>query len=368
MKKVILFFSAIMMLFASCAEKEEFTIKGKLVDPENDNNIVYLKVLGDNWNDLVTIDTATVANGIFEFKGLAKEGPTVHYLELAEPTNKVNRATLLIVEPGQIEVTLDSTSTIKGTPSNDAYQAYNDKMNAFEADFSTLFQKGKEDTTKVGREAIKKQFDEKEKEQSTAIYDYVKANIQNQIGAYVFASRSYVFSLDQMKEIFAWVKPEYKTNQRMQKLEARIQALDATSVGKAFVDLKGKTPEGKDDALANYAGKGKYVLIDFWASWCPPCRAEMPKLVELYKQYKDKDFEIVGISLDRTNDAWVKGIKDLSITWPQISDIKFWDSELAAAYGVNSIPHLVLLDKDGKILARGLSAEDATTKVTELLK
>ena len=109
-------------------------------------------------------------------------------------------------------------------------------------------------------------------------------------------------------------------------------------------------------------------MVDFWASWCPPCRAEMPKLVELYKQYSAKGVEIVGISLDKTNEDWVKGIKNLNITWPQISDLKFWDSEGAAIYGVSSIPHLMLLDKDGKILARGLNAEEATKKIEELLK
>jgi thiol-disulfide isomerase/thioredoxin len=369
MKKSILFVSAILML-ASCTEKDEFTIRGELIGADSVSNgkIVYLKVLDENWKDMSIIDSATIANGAFEFKGLAKEGPTIHFIEPAEPIGKAKRPVLLIVEPGQIEVVLDSISTVRGTPSNNSYQALNDKLNALDREMDAIYEQAKADTVQASKEALEKQYDEKDAQKAEAAYDYVKANIRSRIGAYVLASRSYLFTLDRMKELFASVKPEYKANDRMKKLEARMQALDATSVGKTFTDLKGKTPESTDVALSDYAGKGKYVLVDFWASWCPPCRAEMPALVKLYKQYKDKDFEIVGISLDKTNKDRVSGIKSLGITWPQISDLKYWDSELAAAYGVNSIPHLILLDKDGTIMARGLSAEEAGAKLAELLK
>ncbi|MDR1716850.1 MAG: AhpC/TSA family protein [Prevotella sp.] len=367
MKKIILSLSTVLVLVTSCGEKDQFTINGTVAGA-SDSAKVYLQTLEDNWKDQVAIDSAYVTNGKFEFKGLAKEGAKVHFIALAEPTNKVKRPVLLVVEPGQIDVALDSVSTIKGTASNDAYQTLNTKLNGFDTQLKAVYEKSKLDTAQVTQAELEKQYEEIDAQKTKEIYGYVKSNIESQIGAYIFASRSYLFTLDQMKELFASVKPEYKANERMAKLEARIQALDATSEGKVFTDLKGKTPDGKDAALADYAGKGKYVLVDFWASWCPPCRAEMPKLVEAYKQFGTKDFEIVGISLDRTNEDWVKGIKDLGITWPQISDLKFWDSELAGAYGVNSIPHLVLLDKDGKIMARGLNADEAIAKLTELLK
>jgi thiol-disulfide isomerase/thioredoxin len=369
MKKFTLFLAAIAILATSCGEKDAFTIKGKLPNGTYDGQQVYLKTLDENWKDLVSIDTVNVVNGEFEFKGLAKEGATIHFVSLDSAADYLSRPVLVVVEPGQIELTLDSVSTVKGTPTNNSYQAYITKIKDINSELKAIYEKSQQDTANVELQAeLEKQYNEKEAQTAKETFDFVKANIQNQIGTYFLTKNYYRFSLDQLKELIPGIKEEYKAVPRIQKIEAVTQALDATAVGKTFSDIKGKTPEKKDISLSDYAGKGKYVLIDFWASWCPPCRAETPKLVALYKQYKGKSFEIVGVSLDKTNDAWIKGIKDLNITWPQISDLKFWDSEGAAAYGISSIPHLVLLDKDGKILARGLNADEATAKVTELLK
>jgi len=368
MKKVILFLAAVALLVSSCTEKDAFTINGKLPNGTYDGQQVYLKTLDSNWKDLITIDTVNVVDGEFFFKGLAKEGSTVHFISLDDAPDFMSRPVMVVVEPGHIEVNLDSVSSVKGTSSNNTYQAFISKNEAIEGELRTISAKIKQDTANVNSADLEKQYKDKYAQLTKEGFDFTKANIQSQMGTYYLSRNYYRFTVEQLKELIPSIKPEYKSMSRIQKMESVAQALDVTAVGKTFTDVKGKTPEGKDAALADYVGKGKYVLVDFWASWCPPCRAEMPKLVELYKQYKDKDFEIVGISLDKTNEDWVKGIKNLDITWPQISDLKFWDSELAAVYGISSIPHLMLLDKDGKILARGLDAEEATKKIEELLK
>ena len=148
----------------------------------------------------------------------------------------------------------------------------------------------------------------------------------------------------------------------------RNEKLEATAIDQQFTDLKGKTPEGKEIALSDYAGKGEYVLVDFWASWCPPCRKDMPYLVEAYAKYKNKGFEIVGVSLDENVADWQNMIKKLKVTWPQMSDLKGWNSELSGAYGVASIPHTVLIDKEGKIIAKYIKGEELIPTLQELIK
>ena len=139
-----------------------------------------------------------------------------------------------------------------------------------------------------------------------------------------------------------------------------------TAIGQPFPDITLKTPDDQPISISDYAGKGKYVLLDFWAAWCGPCRNANPRVVELYKRYKDKGFEIVGISLDQNKEAWVKAIKDDQLAWPQMSDLLYWQSAAAKLYSVSSIPHTVLLDKDGKIIAKGLYADGLAAKLSEL--
>ena len=113
--------------------------------------------------------------------------------------------------------------------------------------------------------------------------------------------------------------------------------------------------------------RGKYVLVDFWASWCRPCRAENPNVVRVYNQYKDKGFEILGVSLDKSKDAWLKAIEQDKLTWKHVSDLKFWQSEAAQLYGVSSIPYTILLDPEGTIIAQNLRGASLERKLAELL-
>lgn len=140
------------------------------------------------------------------------------------------------------------------------------------------------------------------------------------------------------------------------------------SVGNPFIDFTMNDIDGKPHKLSEYIGKGKYVLIDFWASWCPPCREEMPNVRKVYEQYKDKGFDIVGISLDKNKEDWQKGITNLGITWHQLSDLKWWRNEGAAKYGVRAIPATFLIDPNGKIIAKDLRGEELGQKIAEVLK
>ena len=135
-----------------------------------------------------------------------------------------------------------------------------------------------------------------------------------------------------------------------------------------FIDIELITPEGERKWLSEYVGHSKFLFIDFWASWCGPCRGENPHVVEIYKEYHPKGLEIFGVSLDNNKEAWVKAIADDGLVWKHGSDLKGWQSAPAQLYSVTGIPHTVLLDENNKIIAKNLRGDELKQKIAELLK
>lgn len=143
---------------------------------------------------------------------------------------------------------------------------------------------------------------------------------------------------------------------------------EGTEIGDKYIDIKLSGIYGVPISVSEYVAKNKYTLVDFWASWCPPCRAEMPVIVKAYTDYHGKGLEVVGVSLDKDQDAWLEAIEQLKMPWPQMSDLKGWESEGARLYNVRSIPANVLIDQQGKIIAKNLRGEDLLLKLEELMK
>ena len=218
------------------------------------------------------------------------------------------------------------------------------------------------------KEAKQKEGAQLEEQYDKVIKEGVKKNITNPVGVFLFKQTFYNNSTDENEALLQQIPANFQNDETIVRIKEMTDKQKKTAVGTQFVDFEMQTPEGKAVKLSDYVGKGKVVLVDFWASWCGPCRREMPNLVETYAKYKGKNFEIVGVSLDQDGAAWKEAIKKMNMTWPQMSDLKFWQSEGAQLYAVNSIPHTVLIDGSGKIIARGLHGEELQAKIAEAVK
>ena len=316
---------------------------------------------------MVKLDSAVVTAGAFTFEGRQDEVVN-RYITYTPKEGRGPRVDFFL-ENGNITVAMGENASVTGTPNNDIYQAYKTEAAALNKEMRALYEQTKaEGVTEEQKAEIEKQYDELDAKLTDLTFKTIDANITNPVGIHLWPGNSYSMELEQLQALAAKVPAEYQSNERIAKLLSRIEILAKTAVGQKFTDFTLPDPEGNPMKLSDIIAKNKYTLIDFWASWCGPCRREMPNVVAAYKEYNKKGFGIVGVSLDSDAEAWKKAIKDMDMTWDHMSDVKGWQCEGAALYGVNSIPATVLVAQDGTIIARNLRGEAIKEKLAELLK
>ena len=379
MKKFYFFYLIIFSIYSCKNSKTEsnaensFTIKATIKGQQTGE--AYLQIFNEKQQPP---DTIKIINGAFEF-ATTTMNPEMGVLVMADANKKVDKKNVIVffTEPkASINITIDTSATEKyivtGSKINNEFKQF--KANVL----APIEQKEKFTFEKIDPVLIKNQTtmdslmklaDALQLERKNAILSYIAANKSSYVGAgYAyflsmqvqdskFAEAAYTFFSDSLKNSFY--------GNQLQKL---IQNNVKTDVGNKAVDFTSVTAEGKSFKLSEFYKGKKLILIDFWASWCGPCRKENPNVVRAYKEFHSKGFEIVGVSLDEEKPDWLNAIQKDNLSWIQVSDLKGWDSPVAKLYNVTGIPTNFLIDGSGKIVATNLRGSELENKLQELLK
>ena len=315
------------------------------------------------------VDSVDVAGGKFQYIGKAMEES---FLGVAASTSK--GPTMFIVDGTPVEIDLEK-GTLKGSKLNEKYNGYQAEYNAFDSRLEEIcapfFQAQKEGKPQEELMAIRnevvKNMEPVTEELNKFTKRVIKENPDNVIPAAFITNVMYDYELDELKELIS-DKYAYSDHPMLDRVKKHVEAESKKQaiVGQQFIDIEEPDVDGNMHKLSEYVGKGNYVLIDFWASWCGPCMQEMPNVKENYEKYKAKGFNVVGLSFDRSKDAWVKAIKEKELDWVHLSDLKFWQTIAASTYGINAIPSSLLVDPTGKVIARDLRGPALGKKLAEI--
>jgi thiol-disulfide isomerase/thioredoxin len=325
MKRILVILA--LCLGATTAQAQDTNVQLKGTVSDTVVQYVYLQKFHNKM--FTTIDSVKVKDGNFSFKTKVKV-PELYGLSV----NTADSPLYIFLEKTPITVKLSplkyySTSVVQGSASQDLFDAYRKTENV--------------DITK-----------------------FITEHPNSIVSAYVlYRNWSYRLTPDEIRQNIALLDKSQQSSTYVKELQELVKVLDGLAIGKKAPDFVSVDPEGKSVRFSDNL-KG-YTLVDFWASWCGPCRRENPNVVAVYKEFHDKGFNVFGVSLDKKKENWVKGIQDDHLDWIHVSDLKFWNSEIAKLYGVRAIPGNYLVDSKGIIVAKNLHGEELQSTLKSLL-
>ncbi len=363
----------LLMLSTHMAKGQQYQISGKITGDMNGKTVYMKQFDGKTMRYSKSIaDSALIANNEFLLTGSVPY-PDFYSLSFSGEEFDI----FMVVDNCSIAVDIDKdnpkNNKVSGSPLNDSYVQYNSTLGdslyprimKYRREMSAIKQAG--GTTPENEERLKKEFQSIMDDEQAYKLAYINQHPNSIVSAFILRGMYEKLPTAETANLLGRFDGVIGNSSYVTAIKNHLGALQKVDAGQLFTDVQMQDASGKNTALSDFVGKKKYVLLDFWASWCGPCRAENPNLVLLYNKYKDKGFEIVGISLDVKKDEWIKAIAKDKITWPQLSDLNK-QNKAAAAYQVRTIPATVLIDQDGTIIAKDLRGAALEEKLETLFE
>jgi peroxiredoxin len=373
MKKGILFIISAVIFVQGFSQKQSsekkfsFKIEGTIRNFSGKTIYVHHR-----WNENEIIDSAKTVNGKFTFN-LKSVEPNLYWFTT---TRENNASFLFFADESTAKVRLiggDSIaySTAEAGQAQTDYLEYRSFINnlikiqqKMQADFNTAMQNNDINA----QNAIKAEYQNLNGQYMNGLKSFIKSHPKSPVSAYILGNdlNNSAIPIAEVIESLTYIDKSLESNSYVKVANKRVDDVKGTTVGYTATNFSQNTPDGKKVSLTDF--RGKYVLIDFWASWCRPCRAENPNVVAAYNRFKDKGFTVLGVSMDSNKDPWLAAIQQDNLTWTHVSDLKGWGNEVGKIYGVTGIPQNFLIDKEGKIVAKDLRGVALDEKLAEIIK
>lgn len=366
MKKIALtFVVTVLVALVATAQDSVFVLNGKLEKITSGTIFLNIYEQGKTFKD-----STQIVNGEFKFSGFVA---SPNFATLTMPERKNDFFTFYI-EPASFSIIGRGDSLklllVKGSPVNEDDKLLKARMNFIslrEAANSRIYEKAYKEKNNGVLDSLEQLDNEILMAKRKVVADFIKDNPHSMRGAMAVTENfSYYAEAAEVEPLYNLLDDAIKNSPKGKEIRQMVEVYSSVAIGRKAPEINQFTPDSNRLSLSSL--KGKIVLIDFWASWCGPCRRENPNIVEAFRQFGDKGFTVLGVSYDTKKDNWIKAIKDDHLNWHQVSTLDGWNNATSSMYGIKAIPSNVLVDKNGIIIAKNIFGEKLVARLKELIK